>query len=475
MNELNKLAQMVAQGKIGRREFLVRAVKLGVSAAVASSFLAACAPAPPAEVTPEEAAPAPAPEVKKEVTIKMAHFYDPLQSPAAKANVDWIDKVVADFTAKNPNVKVEQELFQWDQIDNRAILDYQAGVKHDLFFSSPQLMAKHFEVGDFVDLTPYLKTWSESDLKDFNWSPVWASGKLGDVQIGVPTGVHTRSVAYRRDFFKEAGLDPDKPPTTWEECLEAAKATTKGDVYGLGMYFGPSRATIELYFAPFIWHFGGDLWDPTQKKATFASEAGIKAGQLISDLVYTHKVTPEAAAGGTYDEVILKAFLENKLAMGWGWGSYWIASLNENEFIKNCFPPGEGCTEDTGGVFVTPTVPKAQFTNAWTLSIHKLSDHPEEAFLLMTHLLKPEFLIDFPDAGLPARLSYWERPELSTPFYKKWLEAARNGKPMPPTVYYPELADTCAAALQEILVGKAPVDETLKKFEGEWNAKYAGK
>jgi hypothetical protein len=44
---------------------------------------------------------------------------------------------------------------------------------------------------------------------------------------------------------------------------------------------------------------------------------------------------------------------------------------------------------------------------------------------------------------------------------------------MPPTPYYPELADTVAAALQEILANQADIEGTMKTFEDEWNAKYA--
>ena len=45
------------------------------------------------------------------------------------------------------------------------------------------------------------------------------------------------------------------------------------------------------------------------------------------------------------------------------------------------------------------------------------------------------------------------------------LEAAQKGRPMPPTPYYPELADTVAAALQEILSTQADITTTLQKFE----------
>jgi ABC-type glycerol-3-phosphate transport system substrate-binding protein len=96
------------------------------------------------------------------------------------------------------------------------------------------------------------------------------------------------------------------------------------------------------------------------------------------------------------------------------------------------------------------------------------------AFKLLLLILRPENLASYPDAGLPARLSAWQAPEYSSQFYQDWLKAAKQGRGVPPTPYYAELADTVAAALQEILSKKADIAATMKKFEDEWNAKYAG-
>lgn len=413
--------------------------------------------------------------------IKFAHFYDPMGGGALKENYDWIQETFKGFMEANPDIKVTEEIYQWDQIDTKSIMDFKAKIGHDVFLSSPQLMPKHGYIGDFIDLTAYIEKWSEEEQKDLNWSPVWGKSNQQGKQIGIPTGVHTRTVAYRRDMFEEAGLDPDKPPTNLDEVVEYAKKLTKDtngdgetDVWGLAMFFGPSRATIELYFAPVLWHFGGKLWDPETKEAVFASEEGVKTAQWMYDLVYTHKITPKYSVTGTYDSVILNDFLDGKAAMAWGFGSYWITKLEEKGFVKGIYPATPEGKAITGDIFVTPTEPKAQFTNAWCISIHTLSEQPDASMKFIEYFCRPERLFTFPDAGLPARLSLWEKPEFQTPFYKKWLEAAQNGRPMPSTGYYGELADTVAAAMQEILANQAPIAETLQKFQDEYNSQYAG-
>jgi sn-glycerol 3-phosphate transport system substrate-binding protein len=37
---------------------------------------------------------------------------------------------------------------------------------------------------------------------------------------------------YRKDYFREAGLDPERPPRTWDEVTEMGKALVRRDGSG---------------------------------------------------------------------------------------------------------------------------------------------------------------------------------------------------------------------------------------------------
>ncbi len=405
-----------------------------------------------------------------QTTIQFAHFYDPAAGPAHVMNIEWLERLVAAFEEENPDIQVEFEWIKWDEIDVRAVRDYRAGVAHDVMLTSPQLYGLHDATGSLMDIGSYIDEWPEERLADINWSPVWVSA----YPYGVPLGIHTRAVAYRRDLYEEAGLNPDVTPGDPDELVEYAQKLTTDDVYGLGMYFGPVRATIELYFAPYLWHFDGHLWDPETKMADFATEAGIEATEFLYDLIYTHGVTPEWSISGTYDDVILLNFLEGRIAQAEGYGSYWIGPLEEQGWIEGLFPPTPEGETTVVDIFPTPTKDNAQFTNAWNISIHALSDKPDESFRFIEFLTQPEWLVDYPDAGLPALLSLWDSPELQTPFYQKWLAAAESGRPMPPTAHYGDLADTVAACLQQIFALGDPIPETLQQFQDEYNAHFGG-
>ena len=44
---------------------------------------------------------------------------------------------------------------------------------------------------------------------------------------GIPYRIETHGVIYNKGKFKAAGLDPDKPPQTWPELVDAAKKLTE--------------------------------------------------------------------------------------------------------------------------------------------------------------------------------------------------------------------------------------------------------
>jgi multiple sugar transport system substrate-binding protein len=412
--------------------------------------------------------------------LRVAHIYQPLAGPDHRQNFQWLNRVVGQFEKRHPDRPVRLEYIAWDKIDAKSLADYRAGVSHDVLMTSPQFMPQHFVEGDLLDLTPFLLKWPKERVEDISWSASWRKSERNGVRLGIPTGVHARVVIFRRDMFEEAGLDPKDPPETLNELIEAAKVLTrdtdydgKTDVWGLAMYMGPNRATIELYFAPLLWHFGGELYDEEAHEAVFASEAGVKAAQFLDDCIHVHKITPPWACSGTYDDVILQPFMEGRVAMAWGWGSYWSKVLEAKGWIKGLVPPTPEGKEVKVGIFLTPTKTGAQFANSWTISIHKLSRHPREAFSFIETVLEPHNLETYPDAGLPALKSIWAKKEYQNHWYEVWRKAAEAGRPMPNTPHYYDLADTVSNALQEIILKRADPARTLKRYQDEFNRKYA--
>ena len=82
---------------------------------------------------------------------------------------------------------------------------------------------------------------------------------------------------YRKDHFIEAGLDPNRPPRTWDDLQAYARKLSQSASGRTGFAFsrGPG-----YHWTNFVWQAGGDVVAPAEGgywKATVASPAGVKA------------------------------------------------------------------------------------------------------------------------------------------------------------------------------------------------------
>jgi len=419
----------------------------------------------------------------KKTILKVAHIYDEVAEE--NGGYSWFEKVKEDFEAQNPNVEVQFENFEWNQIDVKMMQDFRSGItSHDVTMSTPQIYPQHSAVGDLADLAPFVaKDWSDSEKADFSWASTYQQGIINGQQIAIPMGSHSRIVMYNKEMFEAAGLDSSRGPQSIDELIEDAMKLTIDkdgdgtiDQYGLAMTVGPDRGTIELTFAPLLWNFGGELWDTENMKADFASEAGIKTTELIWDLLNKYKVVPPTAIVNSNYDTLFNGSVNDKAAIIFGWGSYWIGGLQEKGYVKGVCPPTVDAELTKVGFEDYPTTSKSGFANSWSLSIYKNSENKDLAWKFINCALNADKLKSYPDAGLPIRKSAWDSPEYQTEYYNKYFSAIEKAKPMPRTPYYGELADVVFAALQNCVnADRGDIPEILAKAQKEFNTKFAGK
>jgi multiple sugar transport system substrate-binding protein len=130
------------------------------------------------------------------------------------------ERKVEEFTEAHSNITIEPEETEWQADTFQALL---AGGTMPTVLNVPfteigALIERQqvAPIGDFLADSAVLDQLNPTvmDVVTDDAGEVW----------GVPIGAYTMGLLYNRALFEEAGLDPDAPPTTWDEVAEAAAA-----------------------------------------------------------------------------------------------------------------------------------------------------------------------------------------------------------------------------------------------------------
>lgn len=135
---------------------------------------------------------------------------------------------------------------------------------------------------------------------------------------GVPFQRSTIVMYYNKDMFKEAGLNPDHPPATWAELIDAAKKLTKKDAAGNVTQWGieiPSGGAFAYWlFQALTTPNNAILMNEAGNEVYLDKPAVVEAAEFWHSLSAKHGVMPK----GTIDwGTTPKDFLEKKAAIIW--------------------------------------------------------------------------------------------------------------------------------------------------------------
>ncbi|MGI8457091.1 MAG: ABC transporter substrate-binding protein [Propionibacteriaceae bacterium] len=111
----------------------------------------------------------------------------------------------------------------------------------------------------------------------------------------LPFTAEASALYYNKDLFKKAGLNPEKPPTTYAEMRQAAKKISAlGNGYYGFTFAGACGGCNVFEFTPHVWASGGDVLSEDGKQATLDSPEVTAGLQLYRDM-YTDGSIPNAA------------------------------------------------------------------------------------------------------------------------------------------------------------------------------------
>lgn len=187
----------------------------------------------------------------------------------------------------------------------------------------------------------------------------------------IPFQRSTPILYYNKDAFKAAGLDPEKPPKTWDELVAFAKRLTVKDAAGNVTQWGvsiPTSCTNCTYwlFQGFVHQAGGKYFEPDGKKVYLTSAAAKDAMRFWNDLEYTHQVMPKGVIAW---QTVPNDFLAQKVAMFYhSTGS--LSHIRNNAkfaFGTALMPAKTSYGSPTGGAnfYIFKNIPRERQEAAW--------------------------------------------------------------------------------------------------------------
>jgi sn-glycerol 3-phosphate transport system substrate-binding protein len=229
-----------------------------------------------------------------------------------------IDGLAADFEKDNPGITVKPIYAgTYQESIVKALTAVKSGEPPQ---TSVLLSTDMFTLIDEDAILPWddlIKTADDRAwLKSF-FTAFMLNSQTGGNTWGIPFQRSTIVLYWNKDLFKQAGLDPERPPANWAEMVDFARKLTKRDAAGHVTQWGlqvPSSGFPYWLFQAFTTQNDVLLMNDAGTQTYFDKPAVIEALQYWVDLGQKHKVMqPGIIEWGTTP----KDFFEKKMAMMW--------------------------------------------------------------------------------------------------------------------------------------------------------------
>ncbi|GHV44276.1 sugar ABC transporter substrate-binding protein [Spirochaetia bacterium] len=297
-------------------------------------------------------------------------------------------------------------------------------------------------------------------------------GKL----YGIPVASLTVLLYYRKDLFQAAGLDPNKPPKTWDEFRDYAIKLHKNGIAGMGMRGARSAGGSE----GLIWHwpmvlysFGGDFVKdfPQDMTPVLNSPEAVKSVEYFADLLKNYSI--KGATTGNYEDITV-AVQQGDLAM-------WIDGA---AMVRNYIDPDKSKTkEDMVGFVPIPTGPapgKPGPLNVHSINIPAHSKNKERAWDFIQWSTSQDVLVKMSIEGnlvTVSRKTVYDNPEfkqVNNIGNGAWLAAMNESlanyaraQYRPLTPEWPEVADIVSGYISEVFTGQLSAKAALDRANEE--------
>ncbi len=179
-------------------------------------------------------------------TIDLWHFW------GSQSRRGAIRRVIGICQQQLPKIKVNETFKPFGDIwtANIAAVAAGSGMPDVIVEDRPQLYQRGLDKID-TDLQPYIDRdgFDTTKFYPFTWEQTLYNGH----SYGIPYETDVRVLYWDKNLFKQAGLDPETPPKTWDDLWAMADKLDKKN---------PDGTYARIGFFPLI-NIGPDIWSYT--------------------------------------------------------------------------------------------------------------------------------------------------------------------------------------------------------------------
>lgn len=222
--------------------------------------------------------------------------------PKAKVTLTWwtgqadeaetiLEGLAREYEDRHPNVtiKVSSGAPSTEDLLQKLSASFAGGNYPDISYAFGSWTSQLEASNRTLDITKQVRA-ADVDWDGFSAAARQTAQPTGTKTIGFPAVVDNISLIYNRALFEKAGVAPPTDDWTWDDFRTAAKQLTDPatDTYGYAYSVSGSEETTWQFW-PHLWQHGGEILSDDQKKAAFASDAGVEALTFLRDMARTDR------------------------------------------------------------------------------------------------------------------------------------------------------------------------------------------
>ncbi|MEJ5082048.1 ABC transporter substrate-binding protein [Ochrobactrum sp. MYb379] len=364
---------------------------------------------------------------------------------AVDREIQPVPNMTKEFNKLNNGIHVEFRQVQFDDLVSEAMRAYSTGNAPDIIAIDNPNHAMFAARNAFLDLTD--KIAASDVVKPDNYFPgPLKSTMWDDKYFGIPKATNTIALYYNKDMFKSAGLDPESPPTTWDELVSAARKLTdpSKNVYGLA-FSAKANEEGTFQFLPWVQMAGASYKD-------INADGAVKALDTWKTIIDEKLASPDTLTRSQWDATATFNAGNAGMAISGPWEI--DRMITDAKF--------------DWGVALLPVpsadAPRSSAMGDYNWAIFSNSKHPDEAFKVLEYFVSQDKDMFKNFGQLPARA------DIAAPLtgnqtkddaLKVFVEQLQYAQPRGPSPEWPKISKAIQDAVQATLTGQMSAKEAL--------------